>query len=166
MQNRNSAIINDTSMEDIDAACRMIQSARKSGRVRSKRIYRKSITQKLSVEHGRRLSCQTVITYDPKTGLVYSSGCLLYCSHSIYPTKNQKRRCISEHTLDLLYKNRKQRKEYHARFRYAKRITQKIGVGDDGHPVSTSTIIQYNKKTDTIIYTHQLYYHGYIGVEI
>lgn len=88
------------------AACNLIQSQRKQGRIRHKRSWRKSITMRLSVEEGIQLSARIRIHYDPKTDSVVVNPSLSYHKHEIYPGTNQHRTCIGGSAIAIIKSKR------------------------------------------------------------
>ena len=99
-------------MDDTTAACNMINTSRKSSRKVSMRLFRKSITTRLSIEHGRQLSVSMQVAYDPKTDSVVMWSCLKYCRHSVYPGTHQSRNCHSQHGINMLHAKRAHEQVY------------------------------------------------------
>ncbi len=105
-------------LPDEIAACNLIQSQRRDGRIRHSRSYRKSITTRISIEEGRQLSARLRIHHDPKTGSVVAESSLAYCKYEIFPGTNQRRTCVGGTAIKTV----KARKKYGMRQREADRI--------------------------------------------
>ena len=93
-------------MDDTTAACNMINMFRKSQQKINKRMFCKSITTKLSIEHKRQLSVSVLVRYDPKTDSVVAVSYLRYCRHEVFPASKQSRNCHSQRGINILHANR------------------------------------------------------------
>ena len=93
-------------MDDTTAACNMINMFRKSQQKINKRMFCKSITTKLSIEHKRQLSVSILVRYDPKTDSVVAVSYLRYCRHEVFPASKQSRNCHSQHGINTLHTRR------------------------------------------------------------
>ena len=98
--------------DDTTAACNMINAFRKSGRKVNARSFSKSITTRLSIEHGRQLSFCLQVKYDPKMDSVTVVSGLKYCRHSVHAGTNQSMNCHSQHGINMLHAKRASERVY------------------------------------------------------
>lgn len=99
-------------IDDTKAACNMIKRMRKQNRKQVK----KSITIPLHIDD-MKIGCNLIITYNPSTKCVSDAHSLKCKKAVIYPTVHQKLRCVDQHTLDILEKERESTRRYRKKIR-------------------------------------------------
>ena len=112
-------------MDDTTAACNLIDKSRKSTRKKSMRSFRKSITTRISIEHGRQLSVSMQVMYDPKTDSVVVGIGLRYCRHAVHPGTKQGRNCHSQRGINILHASRARNRVYRVTHKEELNVHQK-----------------------------------------
>lgn len=102
-------------LDDIKAACNLIKRIRKQNRTRIK----KSITIHIYLDN-TKIGCNLIINYNPSTKYVSSAHSLKCGKAAIYPTVHQKLKCVDQHTLDLLERQRELKRKRRNKIRKIK----------------------------------------------
>lgn len=130
-------------MDDITAACNLIERARKKN-LENKC---KGITIQLFTENNRQVSCVLYCIVIPN-GNASFSHCLVYYKKKIFPTTNNRLKCINSAGLKKLYKNRDAVK------RWRNSVAENINFSTSAGPnVQIIEQLHYNLKKGTINYS-------------
>lgn len=127
-------------LDDIEAACNMIKHQRDA----NKKNKNKNITVKLFKENNRSVS--TILNIITRNDNPSYGHCIKYYKKCIYPTTNNKLKCINKAGLLQLKKHRKAVKERYVKqdnIRFYKTLNNKPYLG-------LVESVRYNKKTGDV----------------